>query len=90
MEPIQSNLTMWTMLVGFALPPVLAIVMQAGWPGHVKSVVAFLASVLAGAGTAWFAGSLNGRDTVTCVLIVLTVAQATYHGFWKPTFKKGA
>lgn len=90
MIDVQSNLAMWTMLVGFALPPVLAAVIEAGWSSRVKSVVAFVASVAAGAGTAWFGGALTGRDVVTCALIVLTVAQATYHGFWKPAFRKGA
>jgi VIT1/CCC1 family predicted Fe2+/Mn2+ transporter len=76
---------MWALVVGFLLPPALAVVQQTGWPSKVKAVVAFAASALAGAGTAYFQGDLTGRRFVEAGLVVLVAAMATYHGFWKPT-----
>ena len=85
MDQVPSNVVLWTGLVGFLLPPVLAVVLQQGWSSQVKSVVAFLACVVAGFGLAYWQGNLDGADVATAALSVLTVAQATYQGFWKPT-----
>ena len=78
MDQVPSNVVLWTGLVGFLLPPALAIVLQQGGSSQVKSVVA-------GFGLAYWQGNLDGADVATAALIVLTVAQATYQGFWKPT-----
>jgi hypothetical protein len=76
---------MWSLIVGFALPPVLAILMQSKWPAQFQAIVAFVACALAGAGTAYFQGDLTGRRFVESGLVVLVASIATYHGFWKPT-----
>lgn len=83
-EPI-TDLLMYAALVGFFLPPVLAIVIQTGWSDRVKAVVAFVACLVAGAGTAYFEADLDGRTWVSASLIVLTTGLATYRNFWKPT-----
>jgi hypothetical protein len=83
-EPI-SDILMYSALVGFLLPPVLSIVIQSGWPQRVQAVVAFLACLAAGAGTAYFEADLDGRTWVSASLIVLTTGLATYRNFWKPT-----
>jgi VIT1/CCC1 family predicted Fe2+/Mn2+ transporter len=76
---------MYSLLVGFFLPPLLAIVQQSKWPDQVRAAVAFLACAIAGAGVAYFQGDLTGKRFVTAGLIVLTTALATYRSFWKST-----
>jgi hypothetical protein len=76
---------MWSLIVGFLLPPVLAIVQQTNWPDQLRAVVAFVACAAAGVGVAYFQGDLTGKRFVTAGLIVLTTALATYKSFWKPT-----
>lgn len=76
---------MYSLLVGFFLPPVLSIVQQSNWSNQVRAVVAFLACALAGAGVAYFQGDLTGKRFVTGALVVMVTALATYRNFWKPT-----
>jgi hypothetical protein len=80
-----SNLQMWSLIVGFLTPPVLAIIQQGGWSKRVRAVVAFAAAMVAGAGTAYFQGDLTGRRFVEAALVVLVATIAAYQGFWKPT-----
>lgn len=81
----MSNFEMWSLIVGFALPPALSVIIQSGWSQRLQSVVAFLACAVAGAGVAYFQGDLTGRRFVEAGLVVLVAAIATYKGFWKPT-----
>lgn len=81
----MSNFEMWSLVVGFALPPVLSIVQQSSWSSQIRAVVAFLACAIAGAGVAYFQGDLTGRRFVEAGLVVLVTAVATYRNFWKPT-----
>ena len=90
MDQVPSNYVMWTGLVAFLLPPVLSIVMQQGWSAQAKSVVAFVACVVAAVGLAFWQGNLDGRDVAASALVIVTVAQATYQGFWRPSGISGA
>ena len=81
----MSNFEMWSLIVGFALPPVLSIVVQSSWSDRLKAVVAFAACAVAGAGVAYFQGDLTGKRFVEGGLVVLVTALATYRNFWKPT-----
>lgn len=81
----MTDFEMYALLVGFFLPPVMAIIIQTGWAERVKAVVAFAACLVAGAGTAYFQGDLTGKRFVSAALIVMTVGLATYRNFWKPT-----
>lgn len=85
MQDIPGNDVMWAGIVGTMMPLVISVIVQTPWGDRVKSVVAFLACLVAGTGTAYFAGNLEGRDVVTNVLVVYTLAIGTYYGFWKPT-----
>lgn len=75
---------MYELLVGFFLPPALALVMQPGWSDRLRSAVAFVLCLLAGAGVAYFQGDLTGKRLASGGLIVLVTAMATYRNFWKP------
>lgn len=81
----MTNIVMWSSIVGFFLPPALAVVMQPKWSNRVRSVVAFVGCAVAGAGTAYFQGDLNGRRFVEAGLVVLVTAMATFRNFWKTT-----
>lgn len=76
---------MYSLLVGFLLPPVLSIVQQSDWSDRLRAAVAFAACLLAGAGVAYFQGDLTGKRFVSGALIVLVTGLTTYRNFWKPT-----
>lgn len=81
----MSNFQMWSMIVGFALPPVLAFIMQSKWSVQLQSFIAFLACLVAGAGTAILQGDLTFERWVEAALLILVTTISTYKGFWKPT-----
>jgi len=80
-----TNFAMWSLIVGFFAPPVIAIVQQQKWSNAFRAVVTFVLALVAGAGTAYFQGDLTGKRFVEASLIILVAAISTYHGFWKPT-----
>jgi hypothetical protein len=80
-----TDFQMYSLLVGFVLPPLLAILMQAHFSQKLRAGLAFVACVIAGAGVAFFQGDLTGKRLVSGALIVLTTGLATYRNFWKPT-----
>lgn len=45
-----SNLAMYALIVGFFLPPVLALVQQQSWSEKLRASIAFVACLVAGAG----------------------------------------
>lgn len=81
----MTNLEMWSLIVGFALPLILAVIQRPHWPSWVRAVVAFAAFVVVGLGTAYFNGDLNGKSIVSAVLFVLVTAITSYKGLWQPT-----
>lgn len=85
MQDIPGNLVMWNGIIGFIMPVVLSVIIQSRWPEWAKSVVAFAACLIAGYGTAYFAGNLTNVDIITGALVVFTVAISTYYGLWKPS-----
>jgi VIT1/CCC1 family predicted Fe2+/Mn2+ transporter len=82
---MMTEFEMWSLIVGFLLPPVLSVVVQTGWSDRLKAVVAFAACAVAGAGVAYFQGELTGKRFVEAGLVVLVTALATYRNFWRPT-----
>lgn len=81
----MTNFQMWSLIVGFALPPVLSVIQQSNWSDRLRAVVAFLACAVAGAGVAYFQGELNFERWIEAGLVILVSAVATYRNFWKPT-----
>lgn len=81
----MTDLEMWALIVGFALPPALSVVIQSGWSQRLQAVIAFAACAVAGAGTAYFQGDLTSERFVEAGLVILVTTIATYKGFWKPT-----
>lgn len=82
---MESNLAMWSLIVGTVLPPIVAVVQQPRWLPWQRTLVMVVVSLVAGAGTAWFTGGLDAADWVTATLIVIVTAISTYKGIWTPT-----
>jgi hypothetical protein len=59
--------------------------LQTHWQTALKAAVAFVACAIAAVPTAYLAGDLNGSDWFTSAVVILTIAVATFQGFWKPT-----
>ena len=81
----MTNIQMWTLLVGFFMPPVIAVIQQAHWAVRLRALVTFAVCVVASLVTVWLTGEFNTKDVVASILTVLVTALATYRGLWKPT-----
>jgi len=86
----MTDFEMYSLLVGFFLPPALAVIVQQRWSDKLKTAVAFVACLIAGAGVAYFQGDLTGKRFVTAALVVMTTGYATYRNFWKTSGVSGA
>lgn len=80
----MDDLALWSVIVGFLSPLVIATVQQPQWTSRARALVTFAYSLVAGGLTAYFGGDLNGKSVVTCVLVVLVAAITTYKGLWQP------
>lgn len=83
--PVVTDAQMWALIVGFGLPMVVAILQQPQWSNRVRVAVSVVASIVAGAGTAFFTGEFTGRGILSCALVVCVASIATYQNLWKPT-----
>lgn len=83
--PIGSDLDLWSAIIGFLLPPLIAVVVQSRWPNWVRGLVAGAACLVCGAVTAALAGQFTGYTPARCVLIVLIMAIGFYRMFWHPS-----
>jgi hypothetical protein len=87
----MENVEQWSAIVGFLLPPVLAVIQQTIWKPQTKAIVAFIACIVASLGTTYFSGTLHfsGEKNIEMLsanfLILFTVAISTYEMFWKKT-----
>lgn len=82
---LTSDLTMFTLVVGFLAPLVIAAVQKPTWNARTKTLVTALFCVVVGTGTAYFSGFFTGKSVVSIVLVVFVVSITTYQNFWKKT-----
>lgn len=80
-----NDLFMWTLIVGFFTPPVVAVIQQPKFSDAAKAVVTFLFCMLTAGVTVWLEGRLTGQRFVTAALIILVTAITAFKGLWKPT-----
>jgi uncharacterized membrane protein YfcA len=80
-----NNLEMWSLIVGFLLPIVIAFIQQEKWSEVIRSVTMFIVCVIAATGTVYFSGHFNLQDLVTSALLIIVTAIGTYKGIWQPT-----
>lgn len=81
----MSNLLMWSLVIGFFMPPVQSVIQQTKWSARFRALVNFLACAIAGAGIAYFQGDFSDRRFVESSLVVLVTAISVYSGTWKPS-----
>jgi hypothetical protein len=80
----NANVAMWSAIVGFLLPPAIAMVNRHAWSSTTKAIVAFVFCMIAAAGTTFFAGDLDKEgDLATAALTVFGAAIGTYRSFWQ-------
>ena len=83
---MSDPLVLWSTIVGFVLPPVLAVIMQSRRRPEVKGLAAFLACLAAATGMVSLQGNLgNGTALTTSFLLIFAGAIATYRLYWCPT-----
>lgn len=81
----MTSLEMWSLVVGFFMPLIIAAVQRSSWSNPVRALVALVMCIIAAFGTVWLAGDFNTDDVVSSILLVLVTSIATYKGLWKPT-----
>ncbi len=82
---LDTTVAQWSALVGFFLPFLMALILQSQWSAALKSFLAFGVALAAAVPTAYLSGDISGKDWFTSAVVILSVALATYQGFWKPT-----
>lgn len=83
MAPDDAQL--WSAFLGFAAPPLIAVVQQPRWSSTAKTLVMLLSSVALGAGSAYFNGQFTAHTIGGNVLIAAIAAGSAYQTVWKPT-----
>ena len=87
MENVSSDLAMWTALVAFIMPVLVAVVQKPKWKQQTRALVTAGVSIVVGGGTVYFTKpSLfdDGTAMTTVILTVLVGSTAAYNTFWKP------
>jgi hypothetical protein len=80
-----STADMWTILVGFLLPNVIALINQSHWAKPLKAIVSFVVCVLTAIIDVLIQGNWNGHDITRTLVLVAFVAYTSYQLFWKPS-----
>jgi hypothetical protein len=81
----MTNLQMWSLIVGFVMPPVQAILQQQHWPNRIRALLNFVLCAVVALGITYFKGGIDFHNWISSALVVLVTAIASYHGLWKPT-----
>ena len=82
--PVATNALMWAGIVGFLSPIALQFITAVSKDSRVQAAVAFVFELIIAVPTVYFAGNLDLGNYVKTALVVVTLAIAGYHGFWKP------
>lgn len=87
LEQLQhlSDLDLWSALIGFAMPALIAVIVQSHWSSQIKGAVTVGVCMVGGGVTAWLTGYLHGVTVIRAVLVVLAAALIFYRIFWKPS-----
>lgn len=82
----MTNLQMWSLLVGFLAPLVIAVIQQPKWKQSTRALVTAICSIVGGGLTAYFEGSFDDKsDVIGSILLVGVAAMTFYAKFWKQT-----
>lgn len=81
----MDNTFSFSLIVGFILPPIIAVFTQTHWSSQAKGVVVFILCALAAIGTAWYEKSVDWHNLRSILPVVFLAALGFYHMFWKPS-----
>ncbi len=87
----MNDLAMWSLILGFFVPPVVAVIQQPRWNDGLRAVVTFVFSILVALGslvfddTLGFHAALDAENWISATLLVLVTAISTYKGLWQKT-----
>lgn len=81
----MTDLDMWSGIVGFAVPPLVAVFVQSSWAPWARAVFAFAVCMFFGGVTAALTGYLAGVAPARAALVVLFSALTFYRTFWHPS-----
>ncbi len=83
----MSDLALWSIIVGFFLPLVIAVIHQPNFPEWAGVTITVLVSGIAGIVTTGIEGDLNLHNASRSVLICLVGAIFFYQHTWNATAK---
>lgn len=75
----------WSLVVGFLMPLLIAVIQQPAWKKDVKATVAFFACLCAAVVQLSIEGKLDFKHFMPTVVLTLVTAISTFQHFWKPT-----
>lgn len=80
----------WDVLVGFVAPLVLAVIYKAHWSTQLKTNATWVAAIVTGIGTTFFAGKFTGSwndlgAVIFNIGLILTATSVSHDKFWRPT-----
>lgn len=81
----MTDLDMWSGIVGFVAPAVVAVIVRSAWPSWARALVTLAVCVAGGGITAALTGNLEGASPARAVLVVLFTALAFYRLWWHPS-----
>jgi hypothetical protein len=81
----MSDLEMWSAVVAFFLPLVIAVAQRPSLSGTARVVIMVVFCAIAALVTTWLQGDLNWSRWFHSLLIVTIATIAFYRGMWKQT-----
>lgn len=83
----QTDLGMWSLLVGVAMPALVAVIEQTGWSRTLRVFIGLAASAVAAFVTTWLVegDALWNQGMFHAFLLIAVASWASYQSFWKPS-----
>lgn len=88
MNTVTNNLTtqdMWTILAGFLLPILVAMINQSHWSKILRAIVSFAICIAVAVVDVLIQGNWNGHDLTRTLVLIAFVAYTSYQLFWRPS-----
>lgn len=78
-----SDADLLSLVVGFILPPFIALIQQPKWPDWFRALVTIAVCIAVGSLEAYLQGHLSAGSILRRIMFVAVSANTTYQGFWK-------
>lgn len=80
---VLTDAQMWSLIVGFGLPLVIAVLQRPTFTGPIRTAISVTAALVAAVPTAYFAGDLTGKTWVSTALVITVTSISTYQMLWR-------